>query len=85
MKPRRVIVCSFIEIVTTRPPRALSIRGTTARATRNVPVAFVSSTSRKPSGAISQNGRGSVMNRGLTVRIPITALLTSMSKPSSIP
>jgi len=36
----------LIEIVTTRPPPALSIRGTTVRATRNVPVTFVSSTSR---------------------------------------
>ena len=84
MKPRRVIVCSLIEIVTTRPPPALSMRGTTSRATRNVPVALVSSTSRKPAGGTSQNGCGSVMNRGLTVRIPIPALLTRRSRPPSI-
>ena len=83
MKPRRVIVCSLIEIVTTRPAPALSMRGTTSRATRNVPVALVSSTSRKPAGVTSQNGCGSVMNRGLTVRIPIPALLTSRSRPPS--
>ncbi len=78
-----VIVCSFIEIVTTRPPPSRNIRGTTSRATRNDPVTFVSSTSRKPAGATSQNGCGSVMKRGLTVSMPMPALLTSMSSPPS--
>ena len=56
--PRRVIVCSLIEMVTIRPPPAATIRGATARATRNAPVTFVSTTSRKPSGVTSQNGCG---------------------------
>src|SRR5207302_261569 len=58
-----------------------SIRGATARATRNTPVIFVSITSRKPPGGTSQNGCGSVRNRGFTVRIPIPALLTRTSNP----
>ena len=83
MKPRRVIVCSFIEMFTIRPPPAVSIRGTTARATRKHPVTLVASTSPKPSGLTSQNGWGSVRNCGLTVRMPIPALLTSRSRPPS--
>src|SRR5690242_18673065 len=70
-------------MLTTRPPPARSIRGTTADATRKQPVIFVSSTSRKPSAGTSQNGIGSDRNRGFTVRIPIPALLTSRSIPPS--
>jgi hypothetical protein len=44
-------------------------------------VTFVAKTSAKPAGAASQAGCGSVMKRGLTVRIPIPALLTSKSMP----
>ena len=33
-KPRRFIVLWFIEMLTTRPPPAASMRGTTARAMR---------------------------------------------------
>ena len=40
---------------------------------------FVSITSAHASGSASQNGCGSVMNRGLTNRIPRAALLTSTS------
>ena len=45
-------------MVTIRPEPAATIRGATARATRNAPVTFVSITSRKPSGVTSQNGCG---------------------------
>lgn len=55
-EPRRVIVDSLIEMLTIRPDPASSIRGTIARATRNVPVTFVSTRSRKPLGGTSQNG-----------------------------
>src|SRR4051794_20636112 len=79
--PARTIVSRFIEMFTTRPPPARSIRGTTARATRKQPVTFVSSTSRKPSGVTAQNGCGSSRKRGFTVRIPIPALFTSTSRP----
>jgi hypothetical protein len=68
----------------TRPPPASSIIGITARATRNVPVTFVSNTSRNPAGDTCQNGCGSVRKRGLTVFIPMPALLTSTSTPPSL-
>src|SRR5437868_13214718 len=74
--PRRVIVRVLIEMLMIRPAPAASIRGATARATRNNPVIFVSITSRKPPAGTSQNACGSVRNRGFTVRIPIPALLT---------
>ena len=44
---------------------------------------LVSTTARKPAGGTSQNGCGRVMKRGLTVRMPIPALFTSMSMPPS--
>src|SRR4029077_11997511 len=50
-------------------------------AMRKQPTSFVSTTSRKPPGSTLQNGCGSDRNRGLTVRMPIPALLTSMSTP----
>src|SRR6476661_6871291 len=75
------MVLSLMEIVTMRPPPCSSISGTIARAVRKHPVAFVSSTSRKPFGDTSQKGWGSDRKRGLTVRIPMPALLTSRSMP----
>jgi len=78
-----VIVASFIEIATSRPPPAASIRGTTARATRNEPVTFVSTTSRNPSAVTSQNACGWVRKRGLTLRMPFPALLISSPTPPS--
>jgi hypothetical protein len=54
--PRRTIVCSFIEMLTIRPPSAASISGTTSRAIRKQPTSLVSTTSRKPAGPTSQNG-----------------------------
>ena len=80
-KPRRTIVCSFIETLTIRPPPSWSISGTTSRAIRKQPPSLVSTTSRNPAGGTSQNGCGSDMNRGLTVRMPMPALFTSMSMP----
>ena len=59
------------------------MRGVTSRATRKYPVRLVSTTARNPSTGTSQKPRGCVMNRGLTVRMPIPALFTSMSIPPS--
>jgi hypothetical protein len=46
-------------------------------------VRFVAITSRKLSGGTVQKPRGAVMKSGLTVRIPMPALFTSRSMPSS--
>src|SRR5437773_1813730 len=47
------------------------------------PPALGHGAARKPSAGTSQNPCGCVMKRGLTVRIPSPALLTSMSMPPS--
>jgi hypothetical protein len=49
------MVDSLIEMLTILPELALSMSGTTPRETRNMPVTFVSNTSRNPSGETSQN------------------------------
>ncbi len=59
-------------------PRSI-ISGANARVIRNTPLMLVSITSRHAPGSVSQNGRGSVMNRSLTNRMPRAALLTRMS------
>ena len=74
-----------METLTIRPRPVASMSGVTSRATRKYPVRLVSTTARKPSGLTCQNPCGSVMNRGLTVRMPSPALLTSRSMPPSRP
>ncbi len=78
--PRRRMVSRLTEMLMMRPQPTPLIAGTAARAIRNVPLTFVSTSSRHVSGEISQKRVGSVMNASFTYFMPRAALFTRMSR-----